>query len=140
METVGTSNTECEVGWDGSSRCSLTLHLNPVPASRPRVTRWGTYYTKTYKTWMAEADKAIPQATYQFAGMIHVVVQLFVSKPRTSKLARPKGDVDNYAKAILDAITKKGYWLDDDEIVRLTVTKEFTDGEGFCSVEITDAP
>jgi crossover junction endodeoxyribonuclease RusA len=34
-----------------------------------------------------------------------------------------KFDVDNYAKAILDSLTKCGFWLDDDQVHRLTLIK-----------------
>lgn len=115
------------------------MHLNPVPASRPRVTRWGTYYSKTYKTWMQEADKAIPQADHMITGHVRVRVRFYIEKPRTSKLSRPRGDIDNYLKAILDAITKKGYWQDDDEIVSLTADKAFTTDGGRVEVEIYNA-
>ena len=33
----------------------LIIPLNPVPASRPRVGRWGVHYAKTYATWMKQA-------------------------------------------------------------------------------------
>ena len=32
-------------------------------------------------------------------------------------------DVDNYCKAILDAITESGFWLDDEQVSRLKVVK-----------------
>ncbi len=34
-----------------------------------------------------------------------------------------KPDVDNLAKLILDAMTKAGYWLDDNQVCDLRVTK-----------------
>ena len=37
----------------------LTLPLTPVPASRPRVTRWGTYYGKRYTQWREEAENLV---------------------------------------------------------------------------------
>ena len=33
---------------------SLTFNINPIPASRPRVTRWGTFYGKRYKEFKRE--------------------------------------------------------------------------------------
>tara|TARA_R110002072_G_scaffold151470_2_gene300808 strand:- start:17204 stop:17422 length:219 start_codon:yes stop_codon:yes gene_type:complete len=53
-----------------------------------------------------------------------------VQKPKTSKLLSPRGDADNYGKAILDAITghrsdPKGYWNDDSQIWRLISDKVF---------------
>lgn len=107
----------------------LVVYLNPVPASRPRVTRWGTYYSKRYKEWMQAAANLIPgvpEVTEVYGGNLDVFVSCVVQKPKTTKRANPNGDIDNYAKAILDAVTKAGYWNDDDQIVKLTVVKRFT--------------
>ena len=38
----------------------LSIPLNPVPASRPRVSKWGTYYPKRYATWKKDALKHLP--------------------------------------------------------------------------------
>ena len=40
----------------------LTLLGQPVPASRPRVTRWGTYYGKNYTRWRKAADDLLKEA------------------------------------------------------------------------------
>ena len=32
----------------------FTFNIPPVPASRPRVTRWGTYYAKKYTDYQSE--------------------------------------------------------------------------------------
>jgi Holliday junction resolvase RusA-like endonuclease len=104
----------------------VTAWTNPVPASRPRVTKWGTYYSKTYKDWMRWAEANIPEGgDPPLPGHYDVVLEFIVAKPRTSKLTRPVGDVDNYAKAILDVLTKKGYWPDDADVVCLQASKRF---------------
>ncbi len=102
--------------------------MPPVPASRPRVTRWGVYYTKTYETWRKLAEAATPPGSLFLDASIPllVVVSSVVQKPKTGKLSRPKGDVDNYAKAPLDTITKSGgYWHDDDQLVHLLSSKRY---------------
>lgn len=110
-----------------------TIHIavNPVPASRPRVTRWGTYYAKTYKTWMQDAATHL-KAHHKdpeggpLTGPLEVFIRFIIEKPRTSKREWPRGDVDNYAKAILDVITKEtNVWHDDDQVVQLHSAKEF---------------
>ena len=105
--------------------------LNPVPASRPRVTRWGVYYTKTYAAWR----KAIHKVLYNnpgraLEGNLAVVLTIRVEKPKTTKRDNPRGDLDNYEKAIYDAISgekgsPKGYWTDDDQIVSTRVDKRW---------------
>lgn len=102
--------------------------MEPVPASRPRVTQWGTYHAKPYKAWLAEAGKHLAAETYRAPeGHLIVKVEVVCTRAKTSKLTTPKGDVDNYAKAILDALTHAGVWSDDKWIVKLTVVKRFAD-------------
>lgn len=104
---------------------TLTVFLPPTVASRPRVTRWGTYYAATYKNYMAALDDAIPAATITHEGKLIVDVEFVCKKPKTTKRITPLGDIDNYLKAIFDALTKKGYWTDDDIVVRVVAGKRF---------------
>ncbi len=111
----------------------VVIPVNPVPASRPRVTRWGTYYSKTYAAWRKAADELIlPSPHAPLDGHLWVIVRIAVQRPKTTKRTNPRGDVDNYVKAALDAITglksnPKGYWHDDDQIVDLEAYKFFAD-------------
>lgn len=107
---------------------SIHLPLEPVPASRPRVTRWGTFYLKTYSDWTAKAKKLLGAGnlTFHEKTPLFVVVESVSTKARTSKLTYPRYDVDNSAKAVLDVVTKvTGWWHDDDQIVLLTSSKRF---------------
>lgn len=114
---------------------SVVFAFDPVPASRPRVTRWGTYHTKPYKHWLDQAARHLKEGFYENTYLgeqsLLVVVESIVTKARTSKLTRPKGDVDNYAKGPLDAITKAGlHWYDDAQVEVLISSKRFaTPGE-----------
>ena len=56
-------------------------------------------------------------------GNLRVGLTCCVPKPATTKRMNPLGDVDNYAKGVLDVLTKKGYWEDDMQIVELHVEK-----------------
>lgn len=109
----------------------LTLFCVPVPASRPRVTRWGTYYTKTYKAYKVAADKAIPHSFKPpLEGNIKAIIEFACLRPPTTKRSNPRGDIDNHIKSILDAVvgTKKnpkGYINDDDQIVELQAIKRW---------------
>lgn len=116
----------------------IVLPLNPVPASRPRVTRWGTYYGKKYAEWMKAAAESLGEIDEVFPKGQHLKVEVYIAveKPRTSKLTTPRGDIDNYLKAILDALTKSGIWNDDDQITVLEAEKEFK-ADGLYSVVIT---
>lgn len=108
---------------------TVSFPIPPVPASRPRVTRWGTYYAKGYAAWIKAATPTHPatndpDATSRF----HVVIDIIGEKPRTSKLPSPRGDVDNYAKGPLDIVTKNhGVWKDDSQIDCLFVSKRWAE-------------
>lgn len=107
------------------------IDVAPVPASRPRVTRWGTYYGKTYKNWMAAAAKSLAQQRDDYwliREQCAVCLEIIAERPKTTKRPEPRGDVDNYAKAALDAITKTELvWDDDDQVVALFVSKRFAE-------------
>jgi Holliday junction resolvase RusA-like endonuclease len=110
--------------------------MEPLPASRPRVTKWGAYIAKPYKTWLAEAaaylktvrDVSIPREH------LKVSVEIVCTRARTSKLTTPKGDIDNYVKAPLDAISHAGLWDDDKWVTTLVAHKRFAAaGESACT-------
>jgi len=123
-------------------------NINPVPASRPRVTRWGSYYTKTYAAWRKATYPLIPvNKCPLLPHNLAVRVECIVLRPKTTKRDCPRGDVDNYAKAILDAITghkdqPKNYWRDDDQITDLAMTKRFAAPGEACGyrIEIREDP
>lgn len=115
----------------------LTVPVPPVPASRPRVTRWGTYYLKTYKAYREASDAAIPKSSQPaLTGNLRVTIEFACKKPKTTKRSNPLGDIDNHIKAILDSVvghkaTKKrtcglkGYIEDDMQITELSALKRW---------------
>lgn len=118
----------------------LYLFFPPVPASRPRVTRWGVYYGKNYKTWMETADQLLPDSKLQHEGPLKVNVKFVCTKPKMTKRLWPRGDGDNFEKAIYDAMTKKGYWKDDDQIVSGSWIKRFAKETETPHIEVTIIP
>lgn len=105
------------------------LPIKPQPASRPRVTRYGAYHTKNYTAFKNEAhrwlkaQKKLPKAK---TGKFEVKLVIICRKPKNPSNDYPVGDVDNYAKAYLDAITKaKLFWEDDIQIVKLVARKRY---------------
>lgn len=96
----------------------LMIPLNPVPASRPRVTRWGTFYGKKYETWRQTVNRVCPSGHLRSEDPLLVLVEYVVQRPKKPTNPYPFPDVDNYDKATYDAITKlNGYWQDDKQIV-----------------------
>jgi len=125
----------------GKYTLALTIPLNPVPAARARISRYGrgAYYPKTYANWKRQAQLYLPQGVKEDldtrvwpAKRQHLVVctEFIIKKARTSKLTTPKGDLDNYTKAAWDAVTKSyGVWNDDDQVVLGLEHKRFATEE-----------
>tara|TARA_B100000700_G_scaffold294041_1_gene355615 strand:- start:475 stop:849 length:375 start_codon:yes stop_codon:yes gene_type:complete len=109
----------------------LQIPVTPVPASRPRVSKWGTYYGKTYSKFRKEAKPAVEGAyggePLRCGLEVHAI--FYCKRPKTTKRRDPRGDVDNYVKAILDSCNGI-VWDDDDQILRLTASKRWEDEFG----------
>jgi len=105
--------------------------INPVAASRPRVSKYGhAYFTGPYKEFrksMVNLAGAVLGEHKPFQGPLSVTIELYVTKPKTTKLSAPRGDIDNYAKACLDSFNKL-IWDDDKQIEELHITKSWTSG------------
>lgn len=116
-----------------------TLPLKPVAASRPRVTRRGTYYKEPYASYKKSAPVLLraalrSQGITEPIGLAVALSCVFVlprpeSKPAKGTLHRAywhptedyaypcKPDMDNLIKAVKDALTEAGAWHDDNQVV-----------------------
>lgn len=107
------------------------FNLNPVAASRPRVSKYGhAYFTGAYKEFrnnMIDVAEAVLGEFVPLQGPLSVDLEIFVRKPKTTKLPSPRGDIDNFTKAIFDSLNKR-LWEDDRQIEKLYVVKCWTDG------------
>ncbi len=120
----------------------FSIALSPVSASRPRLGTWGAYYEGTYKTFKKDVDPLMQRAFRDLlhdipAGPLDVWIRMYVTRPKTTKLDYPRGDVDNFAKAVMDAAN--GYaWVDDNQVVDLHAFKRWsTPGElGYFTVRV----
>ena len=104
------------------------------------MSKYGTYYLPTYRKFKAEFAEIIAKnrAPYRKAeGPLKVTVTCHVVKPKTSERLYPNGDVDNFAKAALDALNGIA-WDDDDQIVELTVFKYFCTVDPSITVEVNE--
>lgn len=96
--------------------CMFSVPGQPVPKARPRVVRGGTYTPPR----TAEAEQRIAQ--YLKVAYPHL-------KPATGRLKVALtfhvkgvgGDIDNYAKLVLDALNGRA-WVDDKQIDGLVVS------------------
>lgn len=109
---------------------SLSIPHNPVPASRPRVSKWGTYYGKNYQKWRKAADQSLSEVPFTgqpFEGPVSVITEVVTSRPKTTQRTYPRGDNDNFEKAAWDAITQaRRFWIDDDQIVFNATAKRYS--------------
>lgn len=94
-----------------------------VPWPRARINRTGKYYMpRAYITWRQEASAAMLHAAHSQHGLkeptpdpIRLVVGVF-------RLTRRRADIDNFAKAVMDAGTGV-VWIDDSQVSRLVVDR-----------------
>lgn len=111
----------------------LVFDIEPVPASRPRVTRWGVYYQKTYEQFRNDMKNLMLQIKKTlYAEPLKLDVTFFIKIPTSlSKIKRDrlngeycisKMDLDNLEKAIYDSMNGHVY-VDDKQIVEHTTRK-----------------
>lgn len=117
--------------------------INPVSASRPRVSRYGhAYFSGPYKAFreVCDTDKwQFVEGVEPSAAPLKVDVECYVKRPKTTKLQYPKPDVDNYAKAILDQMNEV-LWEDDKQIIDLSISKSWSEAgeEGYFTVNVEE--
>ena len=101
--------------------------ISPIPASRPRVTRYGTYIAKTYAQYRKEMCKQIDDLSLKkFTNPIYVETVFYMPIPKSFSIKKKSildgtfcdsgGDMDNLLKALWDSLNGHAY-TDDKQIV-----------------------
>lgn len=121
-----------------------TFPINPVAASRPRVTTKGhSYYAGPYKDFRKDIQPLIEELTKghePLVGPLSVYVDIYVRRPKSTKLLHPRADIDNYLKAIFDCFNKI-LWEDDSQITLVHAMKAWTDSnedDGYFWIQIEE--
>lgn len=114
----------------------LTINLDPVPLARPRVntTNRGRYLPKHCQQFLDSLRLLVRAAFHGTPYDTPLTVTLHFYKPR-DPAARNYGDIDNLAKAVLDACNGL-IWKDDALIVELHCYKHR--GAGKIILEVTE--
>jgi Holliday junction resolvase RusA-like endonuclease len=114
------------------------IPLAPVPASRRWVPLRGTpYHSKTYASWRNAATAYLPTLAAPVLGLCKVLIDVACKRPQTLTADTPTGDVDNYAKAALDAISAAGIWSDDKQVRTLAIEKRYAEPDETPHTRIT---
>lgn len=124
---------------DGKER-SVIIYETPLPKARPRFTKNGHAYTPKrtaeYESMIRNCWKlsGYPISTVE----LYVRIDFYMPIPKSmSKTDRAKAmvgelfpakrpDIDNLAKAVLDALNEVAYW-DDKQIVKMRLEKKYSD-------------
>ena len=120
--------------------CTQRFNINPVPASRPRVSRWSTYYPKKYTKFKKDMEALTSvMETTPSEKLVSVELEFGIMIPKSwSKKKREElnntycsnnSDIDNYIKAILDSLNGIVY-IDDKQVVELFAKKIYSE-EGY---------
>jgi Holliday junction resolvase RusA-like endonuclease len=118
-----------------------TFPISPVAASRPRVSKHGAYFAGPYKRFRTAMIAIVPEvlgdAFIPYGSDLAVDVEVYVKQPKKTKLSTPRADIDNYLKAIFDALNGK-LWDDDKQIIKIYAVKQWApkDSEGYFTVGV----
>lgn len=124
----------------------IVFDIDPVPASRPRVTQYGTYYSEKYDQFRKDMAKLLLGARKKlYAEPLKLDVTFSITIPKSySQKKRDEMDgtycvsnidLDNLEKALYDSMNGVVY-EDDKQIVEHTTRKKWVAGRGSIKVEI----
>lgn len=136
----------------------ISFRVQGEPKAQPRVKAFrrgahaSVYTPDTADAWKALVAAAAAQASppEPFRGAVHVRLAFFMPRPKrlqrspVSAWHGQKPDVDNLAKAVLDAMAETGWWLDDAQVAELVARKLWAravePGAWWTGVEVTVDP
>jgi len=115
---------------------SKRFNISPVPASRPRVTRWSTYYPKKYTKFKTDMEALTSELnTTPCDILLSVSIDFMVEIPKSwskkkkeihnNTYCNNNADIDNYIKAILDSLNAV-FFIDDKQVVEIYARKIYS--------------
>lgn len=121
---------------------NLTIFANPIAASRPRVTRWSTYYKEPYNSYKGFLrNKVIESMPDSFLSVfdasmalkMNIIFEMEIPKSYSNKkrlslvgtYVIKKPDIDNLIKSVQDGLNGIVYH-DDNQIANVSATKIYS--------------
>lgn len=106
----------------------VIFDIAPVVASRPRVTRWSTFFPKKYTQFKEDMTELTKDITFVPTDkLIYAQITFYVAIPKSwskkkkaakdGKFCDNNADIDNYCKAILDSL--EGVYFENDKQVAM---------------------
>jgi Holliday junction resolvase RusA-like endonuclease len=119
-------------------RLWLRVDAEPRPESL-RIGRNRVYPGKLYAAFQQECVRQLagPKTTgLNLQGPLVVAMEFVCTRPKTTKREWPVGDVDNFLKGPMDALTKIEAWGDDDQVQVAYPTKRYARADETAGVNI----
>lgn len=124
----------------------MIFNISPVPASRPRVTRWSTYFPKKYTQFRKDFKLILDDLDIELSeGLLYAKLDFFMQIPKSwsnkkklakeGKYADNNVDVDNLVKACLDSC--EGVFYENDNQVAMIRARKFYSIDGRIEMELS---
>lgn len=106
------------------------INITPVPAARPRVSKWGVYYPPKYAKYRKDFAATIAAIDLPpvAPSPVEVWIEFVCKRPANPANSYPMGDIDNYVKGVLDSTQGKAFFEDDKQVESLRATKRYALG------------
>lgn len=109
------------------------IPLAPVPAARVKHSKWGAYYPPRYEAFRQECRHWLEQNLTVKEALVGAELEVHCSfvckRPKKPANPYPRGDIDNFEKALYDAITSsERVWYDDVQISMVRADKRYAIG------------
>ncbi len=122
---------------------TYVFDLEPVAKGRPRLGKYGGVFTpqatKTFEAMVGYQARAQHKAL-PLEGPLKLILRFYLKPPVRKTREHPSGrpDIDNYLKAILDALNGI-VWIDDAQVCQIKAIKiyDWVDRRGRIEMEVT---
>ena len=124
----------------------MIFNIAPVPAARPRVTRWSTFFPKKYTQFRKDFALILDELDVELAeGLLYAKLDFFMQIPKgwsnkkklakEGKYADNNVDVDNLVKACLDSC--EGVFYENDKQVAMIRARKFYSVDARIEMELS---